>query len=832
MILPITNQEINQNKVASLPSRPNASVAFGGAGYSSAQLKAAFDRLPLLLAERYNALVGAIQAEGEESLLAQIPTGIPTPEGGTYMLGELLTHIKDGTFATYLKVGEGYLDLVLSTLAPLDSPAFLGSPTATTPALSDASERIATTAFVQEIVAKLQGGVELPEAAPSPEGGQAEPITVDQTYRPLSQNAQSGIAVAQAIRESLVQTESKPLYHHLLSFAFTGYPESVGTYGYKGCVAVEIINTQPTAYTQETINDLRGSFLASGHTYQPVSETPIPEYIVNSVQFTDEGVVLDVCYIFANHHSGPMTLAFSEWKVFSYDSFQDTVTVIPLEQTAIADQSTDEDATPAYVQAEAKAVADKVIATGTPDSLVLLMGTDIHMVNDSITNASILHMAQGMEQIRRYVTPDGVVLLGDYVYDSTPSSKEQGIEDMKRVRNFLTKATVGLPVMWLNGNHDTYNVSGDNRIADNTVYALVGSHNQGTTVDPDNVGRNYGYVDFEKQRIRVIYLNTTDINGGINSSNYISNIQGTWLVNTALDLSEKAEEEKWGVVVCSHFPIFAPSFADLLAVLTAYQNKASGTNYGASYDFSTAKAQLIATFHGHIHNFKVTTVNGIKCICIPNAYPNRQNPYATNPDFAEVDENGTAVYYHKTKDTAEDTSFNAVVIDRDSKTVHAIAYGAGYDRVIPYGEIQPTYTNQIPISTDASGAVYNGVGYKENTRLNSSAVEKEYSGICCTGFIPFAKQEDGYTWIYFQNCRIDATKDSNGYQEIAFYTADKTLIRKAYVGSIYAATPEICTVEGNYLTSIQLGEDAAFIRITGDYIGADSIITVNEPITP
>lgn len=205
MILPITNQEINQNKVASLPSRPNASVAFGGAGYTSAQLKAAFDRLPLLLAERYNALVEAIQMQGDDSLLNQIPTGIVNPEGGYYTLSELLYHIKDGRFATYLRVGTSYLDLVLDALAPLDSPALLGSPTAPTPDASDTSGRIATTAFVQKAVAQLREAVEALQGGTLPEDGTAP--EVDQAYNPNSANAQSGTAVYQAMAEAITIAE-------------------------------------------------------------------------------------------------------------------------------------------------------------------------------------------------------------------------------------------------------------------------------------------------------------------------------------------------------------------------------------------------------------------------------------------------------------------------------------------------------------------------------------------------------------------------------------------------------------------------------------------------
>ena len=53
----ITDTDIKDLKVASLPSRPTAPAANGGAGYTANQMKAAFDRLPLFIIERLNELI-------------------------------------------------------------------------------------------------------------------------------------------------------------------------------------------------------------------------------------------------------------------------------------------------------------------------------------------------------------------------------------------------------------------------------------------------------------------------------------------------------------------------------------------------------------------------------------------------------------------------------------------------------------------------------------------------------------------------------------------------------------------------------------------------------
>ena len=77
----ITDSEISERLVASLPTRPNSPTSFGGRGYSAAEMKSAFDRLGLLIAERFNALLDDIQSG---SLAAELRVG-------DYTLEELLT---------------------------------------------------------------------------------------------------------------------------------------------------------------------------------------------------------------------------------------------------------------------------------------------------------------------------------------------------------------------------------------------------------------------------------------------------------------------------------------------------------------------------------------------------------------------------------------------------------------------------------------------------------------------------------------------------------------------------------------------------------------------
>ena len=56
----ITESEIEELKISSLPSRPTAPPSFGGKGYTAKEMKEAFDKLPLFIIERLNSLIDDI----------------------------------------------------------------------------------------------------------------------------------------------------------------------------------------------------------------------------------------------------------------------------------------------------------------------------------------------------------------------------------------------------------------------------------------------------------------------------------------------------------------------------------------------------------------------------------------------------------------------------------------------------------------------------------------------------------------------------------------------------------------------------------------------------
>lgn len=94
----ITENEIKNLKVASLPTRPTSPKSFGGNGYTATQMKEAFDKLPLFIIERFNALISDILDTGADSIAHEIATGIKSG----HTLSDMFEDISNGSFLNYV----------------------------------------------------------------------------------------------------------------------------------------------------------------------------------------------------------------------------------------------------------------------------------------------------------------------------------------------------------------------------------------------------------------------------------------------------------------------------------------------------------------------------------------------------------------------------------------------------------------------------------------------------------------------------------------------------------------------------------------------------------
>ena len=101
----ILESEVESLKISSLPNRPTAEKKYGGAGLSAQEMKAAFDKLPIFIAERLNSLIDDIESEGDGKISESIKTGLDSG----HCLSDFFADIKNGNLASYMALGDSTL---------------------------------------------------------------------------------------------------------------------------------------------------------------------------------------------------------------------------------------------------------------------------------------------------------------------------------------------------------------------------------------------------------------------------------------------------------------------------------------------------------------------------------------------------------------------------------------------------------------------------------------------------------------------------------------------------------------------------------------------------
>ena len=362
---------------------------------------------------------------------------------------------------------------------------------------------------------------------------------------------------------------------------------------------------------------------------------------------------------------------------------------------------------PDYVAYEGKRTADTVASHQNRDTVSFTAFTDAHYSDNaqSIVDG-ITHAGMGMNIVTSVTHQDFGAVLGDNGWQSSDVSLEEGISQIKACNALIDYSLDRIPNLRVPGNHCSqigafYANRDYHRNAD--LFPYYGAYNTDAVFDGENRRRGYCYQDFTEHKLRVICLNTSDLEA-IKPADYeshnISSAQLKWLCRV-LDISDKADPEEWQILVISHAPLdWSDRTIPAAGILHAYK---SGTAYSVSKDGETVacnysgtrRGRIIAQVHGHIHDYKVddlryldendnTALTGIKRIAVPNACNGRDNEYKhiaheyLDINFAD------AVSYHKTVGTGKDTAFTAFTIDLASHTIYADCYGAGIDRIINY----------------------------------------------------------------------------------------------------------------------------------------------------
>ncbi len=207
----------------------------------------------------------------------------------------------------------------------------------------------------------------------------------------------------------------------------------------------------------------------------------------------------------------------------------------------------------------------------------------------------------------------------------------------------------------------------------------------------------YFYVDSKPQKVRFIMLNFhTDGDGSNDSNGYavynsmknfvLGSKQLEWLINDALNV-----DENWNIVIMGHPPISNAEDGSLFAdIINAYNGRTAyaggsinlendfwGKNISSEYntstapskDFSQAKGEVIAYFHGHIHRDTIDET-ALSCPAIS----------ITTASSDVRDENPP----ERVIGTATETAMDIVTVDKAVRTIYLTRLGAGEDRQISY----------------------------------------------------------------------------------------------------------------------------------------------------
>lgn len=158
------------------------------------------------------------------------------------------------------------------------------------------------------------------------------------------------------------------------------------------------------------------------------------------------------------------------------------------------------------------------------------------------------------------------------------------------------------------------------------------------------------------------------------------------------------------------------------------------------------------------------------------------------------------------------------------------------------GSVTPAYTNIVSTLVDVDGSIYNGVGYKPDTRLSSSSGTSGQAGYITTGFIPFAKGDvirvKGINWI------SDNGAGYGNYSYVIWYSAlgtanngvvrcnavaDGVTSQQQFAGVTFAEENGVFTVDTTNWDNTYYG-DVSYMRISGYGNGDEVIVTKNQEI--
>ncbi len=348
------------------------------------------------------------------------------------------------------------------------------------------------------------------------------------------------------------------------------------------------------------------------------------------------------------------------------------------------------------------------------------------------------------------------------------------------------------------GNHDDGN-STNNLFPENYVYGYL----LGAEETPDIIRGEKGiyyYIDSPAEKTRYLYLDTAY--KGVDDAQLA-------FVKEALI----GTPDNWHIVAIAHtwyqpdynqynvrpIPIsgFDSNASKIVSLLDAYNSR--------NGDYKNCGGWVEFCIGGHVHiDYDGVTSTGIPIILV------------------ETDSFHTRSGLSATKGSITEASVNAVIANYAEHKISVIRIGRGESREVKITNYPISYTNVLPSALAFDGSIYNGTGYKADTRWSQSGQsEQSQSGAYITGWIPVSTGDV----IYLKNINALSTASTT----VVFLCSD---LGSTTGGSNATSLTDYHSAvwdENDNLIQFTV-TDYAYIRLQCGGIDETSVITINEAI--
>ena len=335
---------------------------------------------------------------------------------------------------------------------------------------------------------------------------------------------------------------------------------------------------------------------------------------------------------------------------------------------------------PSWTLEEISSVVPKVRNLQGGNTLSFAFLTDMHNGANLNIRAANHHAIQSLQSIEKQIPLDYVVFGGDYLSNSSSTTVDECNEQIQDLMKYINE--VRAPKFMLRGNHDNNYFNASALYTATMFYRntdkFFEKHNS-IVMFADELEKSIGYVDLDNLKVRLIFVNMTDTD----STGFgITWAQMDWFGHVALDFSDKADKDKWGVIVFSHSYFEASSITDgglslapqMHRMLVAFKN-GNRYEYNADHIFDYTQQgamEVICAVVGHWHADRSAVVDGIQVIATMQTAGGDDEPA----------DGGTT--YAKVWGTADETAYDIFTIDRENKVIYTSRFGVGQDRQWSY----------------------------------------------------------------------------------------------------------------------------------------------------